>query len=169
MPEANSKLRTDRWTIGSIATTFGMDWRTVRNKIKDANIEPVGTDRGNAVYSISAVAKAVFAHAVITPTSSDFNPESFPPKERKEWYEGEKIRIALEEKSGQLVSLDEFRSEMARVLKEIAAALETLPDVIDRKCHLPPAAIDQMQKILDEQRDTIADRIEAATDNQQSD
>lgn len=92
-------------------------------------------------------------------TDDALDPERMPPKDRKDWYDGEKVRIALERERGQLVTLDEYRQEMARVLKEIAATLETLPDVLERKCSLAPDAVITMQGILDDIRTGLADRI----------
>ena len=165
MTIVHGTLQTRRWTIGAIADEFGMDWRTVRSRMRDANVEPAGTDRGKPVYALRDVAEAVFAKSVISAKSDDFDPETYPPKERKDWYEGEKIRIALEVQQGELVTLEDFRAELARVLKQIAATLETLPDAIDRKCHLSPDAIEQMQKLIDEQRLAIAERLEAPLDH----
>lgn len=87
------------------------------------------------------------------------NPEDMPPKARKDWYEGEKTRVALELQNGNLVTLDEYRKEMAAILKDVAAMLETLPDVLERKCGLHPDAVLVMQSVLDETRTALADKI----------
>ncbi len=74
------------------------------------------------------------------------------PKERKDWYEGEKVRVGLEVEKGNLITIDEYRAEMARILKQVAGTLETLPDVLERKCALSPDAVLRAQEEIDKER-----------------
>ena len=78
------------------------------------------------------------------------------PKERKDWYEGEKVRVGLEVEKGNLITLDEYRREMARILKKIATTLETLPDTLERQCALPPDVVSKMQDAIDRERALLA-------------
>ncbi len=80
------------------------------------------------------------------------SPENMPPKERRDWYEGEKVRVALELQSGNLLTLDDYRLELARILKQVANTLETLPDTLERKCALPPDALIAVQEEIDKER-----------------
>ena len=160
---ALSAVEITRWSVSALAREFGLDRRTVTERIRAANIHPIGTDRGNPVYAMADAARACFAvEALHTGGGDDLDPERLPPKERKDWYEGERLRITLEQQRKQLVTLDEYQDEMSRVLKDIAMTLETLPDVLERKCALSPDAVLTMQQLLDEQRTALADRIDAA-------
>lgn len=86
-------------------------------------------------------------------------PERLHPKDRKDWYDGEARRIAIARQMGELVTIDEYRDELAAVLKEVAACLETLPDVLERKCGLSPETVEMMQQTIDDQRAMLADRL----------
>lgn len=79
------------------------------------------------------------------------------PKERRDWYEGEKVRIELEVRKGNLITLDEYRGEMARILKQLAYWVETLPDALERKCALDPSVVNLLQAESDSERAALAD------------
>jgi len=84
------------------------------------------------------------------------DPEVLEPRARKDWYEGEKVRVALAVQNGDLVTVDEYRDELAGILKEVAATLETLPDVLERKCPMDGHTIIELQTILDRERAALA-------------
>lgn len=92
--------------------------------------------------------------------SNGFDPDGLAPKDRKDWYEGEKTRVFLEEKRRNLITLDEYRTEMARMLKHIAHAFEVLPDTLERKCALEPSVVIAMQTEIDALRAWLADVME---------
>lgn len=113
------------------------------------------------VFDLRDVAEWRYAGTSAHDPDEVTDPESMPPRDRKDWYDGEEKRIRVEKERGTLVSADIYREEMSRVLKEIAITLETLPDVLERKCNLSPDAVLIMQKILDDQRTQLANRIAA--------
>lgn len=90
---------------------------------------------------------------------NEVSPEDMHPKDRKDWYEGEKVRIALEVEKGNLITLDQYREEMARILKQVANTLETLPDSLERKCGISPSVVTQMVKEIDGERAALAERL----------
>jgi phage terminase Nu1 subunit (DNA packaging protein) len=94
----------------------------------------------------------------------NINPEDMSPKERRDWYEGEKVRVELEISKGNLITLDQYREELARILKQLANTLETLPDTLERKCALPPASISAMQAELDKERMALVARLEVSNE-----
>lgn len=149
----------DRWSISGIARVFSMDRRTVVDKIQAANIQPIGTNKGYPVYSLADVAKAIFASEVLIAGSAGFDPDKLPPRERRDWYEGEEKRIKIEKLRASLVSIDTYRAELADVLKAVSLTLETLPDVLERKCGLSPDAAETMGSVLDDARTQLADKI----------
>ena len=88
------------------------------------------------------------------------NPEDMTPKERKDWYEGEKVRVSLEIEKGNLITLDQYREELSRILKQIANTLEVLPDVLERKCALQTAVVSALQNELDKERAALVSKLE---------
>lgn len=112
-------------------------------------------DKGRPwVFDILEVARWRFGQAA-NPDETR-SPEDMSPKERKDWYEGEKVRVGLEVEKGNLITLDEYRKEMARILKQVATTLETLPDTLERQCALPPDVVSKMQDAIDRERAILA-------------
>lgn len=116
------------------------------------------------VFDLRAVAEWHYGRkskaATLGQDSPTTDPEFLHPKDRKDWYEGEKARVFLEEKKRNLITLDEYREEMARMLKHVAHAFETLPDVLERKCALDSRVIVSMQSEIDGVRSWLADSME---------
>lgn len=113
------------------------------------------------VFDLLALAEWRFGGKRIEP---DISPEDMTPKERRDWYEGEKVRIALEIDKGNLITLDQYREEMARILKQLANALETLPDTLERKCALSGVVVDAIQTEMDKERTALVLQLEGAAD-----
>lgn len=112
-------------------------------------------DKGRPwVFDLLEVSRWRFGQSPLP--DEDRNPEDMTPKERKDWYEGEKVRVGLEVEKGNLITLDEYRREMARILKKIATTLETLPDTLERQCALPPDVVSKMQDAIDRERALLA-------------
>ncbi|MBK8132658.1 MAG: DUF1441 family protein [Gammaproteobacteria bacterium] len=59
-----------------------------------------------------------------------------------------------------MITLDQYREEMARILKQLANALETLPDTLDRKCTLPGGVVDAIQVEMDKERTSLVLQLE---------
>jgi hypothetical protein len=148
-----------RWSVSKLAREFNTTRQNLADKIKRANVQPTGTENGNSVYALADVAAIFFADQIVVAGSANFDPDKLPPTDRKAWYESEKVRLHVEREQGQLVTLDEYQEELARVFKELANFLETLPDTLERKCTLQPVVVETMQKLIDEQREMLATRI----------
>jgi phage terminase Nu1 subunit (DNA packaging protein) len=138
-----------------LAAWFGVSVPTVDSWLRRGCPYSQRGDKGNPwVFDLMEVARWRFGH-VATP-GDDRSPEDLSPKERKDWYEGEKVRVGLEVEKGNLITLDEYRTEMARILKRVATTLETLPDTLERKCALAPEIVAKMQDELDKERSLLA-------------
>lgn len=67
------------------------------------------------------------------------NPDDMSPRDRRYWYEGEKIKREVEERMRNLITAEEYRAEKARILGHLIPFAEALPD---RLAHmLPPDAL----------------------------
>ncbi|MBT8085958.1 MAG: DUF1441 family protein [Woeseia sp.] len=80
------------------------------------------------------------------------NPEEMEPRDRKDWYEGESKRIAIERESGQLRHIDEFRAMLASILKTLAQVMETAQDTLEREHSIPPDVSERVQNAMDDLR-----------------
>jgi phage terminase Nu1 subunit (DNA packaging protein) len=77
------------------------------------------------------------------------DPEAMSPLDRRDWYEGERVREKIEELRANLISRDEFDAEKSRIQSAIAGCLDRLPDRLITACKLPPAASATLREMLD--------------------
>lgn len=84
------------------------------------------------------------------------DPEAMPPRDRRHWYEGEAVRIQLEELRANLITRVEYDAEKTRILSVIAECLVRLPDRLEVACELPPAASAVLRATLDRERAAMA-------------
>ena len=87
------------------------------------------------------------------------DPEKLDPKARLDWYRGSTERDKWLERRKELVQVSDYERELGAVLKRVAMALETLPDVVERETGLPGAAIEVVQGVADRLREEIYQRV----------
>ncbi len=85
--------------------------------------------------------------------------EALEPQERKAWYQSERERLKFEQEIGELLPAADVAREFAAMAKMVIQVLETLPDILERDCALPPIAIGRVQRSIDDLRDQLADRV----------
>ncbi len=84
------------------------------------------------------------------------NPDELRPKDRRDWYEGEKARVEVENRKADLISREEYHAERARIISVLAECLSRLPDKLATACELPPAASAALRETLDRERAVLA-------------
>lgn len=80
------------------------------------------------------------------------NPDELRPKDRRDWYEGEKSRVEVEKRKADLINREEYHAERARIISVITECLSRLPDKLTTACELPPAASAVLRETLDRER-----------------
>ena len=71
--------------------------------------------------------------------------------------------IELKKAQGEYLSRTAFREACATLLAEVAQALRSIPDQLERKHALPPAAVQSVEKTIDEALATLAGGLELFT------
>ena len=84
------------------------------------------------------------------------DPDKLSPKDRRDWYEGEKSRVEVEKRKADLITRDEYHAERARILSVLAECLTRLPSRLEVACELPPAASAALRETLDRERAALA-------------
>lgn len=140
------------WSVSRIAEAFGMDRRTVAKRLQEGGVAPAGTKRGNPVYALEDVGPALFAEAKQIAGGMDL--DKFPDA-RKSWYQSENERLKFEKEIRQLIPADEFARELSILAKTAAAALDSLPDILERDAGLSPEAIERAQITIDAAREQM--------------
>lgn len=142
------------WSISRIAEAIQKDRRTVAKLIQEAGIPPAGTRRGNPVYALGDVFDAL-DRGSRPPVAGGIDVNELLPQDRKAWFQSENERIKLEKELRHLVPDHEMAREMSRFAKNIAAALESLPDVLERDAGIEGEALDVVQRVADEFREQM--------------
>ncbi|WP_313683794.1 DUF1441 family protein [Pantoea sp.] len=157
------------WSVAKIAEAFGMDRKTVRKRLIDANITAADTVRGNPVYALKDVGPALFVSEEFNDPDSRHDPSLMDPKSRKDWFQSENERVKLESTLKQLVPADEVHREMAMMAKSVLQVLDTWPDRLERDRGWLPEQIAEAQEIIDEMRDALAGKVNSAGEEEDSD
>lgn len=118
---------------------------TVRKRL--SAIQPTGYRQGNPVYSLSDAGPALFGVQATSEGAPD--PDMMDPSDRDRWFASEKRRLEMEQLVGTLVPYDQVAATFAESFKRVAAALDTMTDVIEREVGLSPEQVGEMQKIID--------------------
>ena len=84
------------------------------------------------------------------------DPEKLKPKDRRDWYEGARVKEKVEELRANLITRDEFDAERARILSVITECLDQLTDKLTVACELPPAATAVLRGELEKARAMLA-------------
>lgn len=80
------------------------------------------------------------------------DPDELKPKDRRDWYEGERVREKVAELQANLITRDEFDAERTRILSVITECLDQLTDKLTTACELSPAAAAVLRATLDKER-----------------
>ena len=93
--------------------------------------------------------------------------DSLSPVERRAFWQAENERLKYERDTGELVPAFEVAQEMSFLAKAVVQSLDTLPDILERDCGLPPAALMRVQQVIDDLRDQMAQQIQQNNDDQE--
>jgi len=145
------------WSVFKIAEAFGLHRDTVKKRLIAANIPVAATIRGNPVYALQHVGPALFG-AKFEGAESVQDPSQMEPKERKDWFQSENERIKLEKEQRKLIPVDEVVIVYSAMRKAVVQVLETIPDILERDCALPPQAVGIVQQSIDDLRYTLQEK-----------
>lgn len=164
MAATTAQPERSRWSISRLAVEFGMDRRTISALVE--GVQPAGTERGNAVYSLRDVAVPISKWLqgqpgqVTLASGEEVDPKSLPPRERDWFYSSEKSRIAAEREARLLCQSFAVEQELRKLAAPVAQMLETLPDLLERDAGLAPEQIALVREIVDAERNRCAEAAE---------
>ena len=147
-----------RLSLSALSREFGFHRDTIKKRLAQAGVRPDGERNGNPVYRLRDAAPVVLDTYSTAGRVED--PDLLTPTDRKAWYQSEKDRVALEKEQGVLVPREEVREQLAIVIKIAAQMLETLPDILERDCRLPPDMVDMVERRIDQARADWAEALE---------
>ena len=86
-------------------------------------------------------------------------------KARKETALAGLNELDLKVKSGQYLPRDAYQQATATLLAMLSQGLRSLPDTLERKCNLPPEALEMVEAVIDESLLSIADTLALFTES----
>ena len=127
--------------INQLAGITNVHRQTVAARLK--NVEPApGSNSKLKLYLVTDILAELMIPTVST------NLEDMPPADRLAHWKAENERIKFEQDT-----------EFSVMAKAVVMVLETLPDVLERDCALPPAAVSRVQSVIDDLRDQMAQKV----------
>lgn len=138
--------------INQLAGITGVHRQTVAARLKNVDPAP-GSNAKLKLFSVTDVLTEL-----MTPTVSGDVAEMTPSDRLAHW-KAENERLSFEQSMGQLIPAEDVAREFSVMAKAVVQVLETLPDVLERDCALPPSAVMRVQNIIDDLRDQIAQKV----------
>ena len=146
--------------INQIAELVGMHRQTVSQRV--AGLTPaIGSNSKLKLYALSDLIKIGLAEKMTADV------DSLSPVERRAFWQAENESLKYERDTGELVPAFEVAQEMSFLAKAVVQSLDTLPDILERDCGLPPAALMRVQQVIDDLRDQMAQQIQQNSDDQE--
>ncbi|THA16152.1 DUF1441 family protein [Rodentibacter pneumotropicus] len=138
--------------INQISEVAGMHRQTASNRL--SRFTPAsGSNAKNKLYFVRDL---IIAALEEQPEKMSKDVDELPPMERRAWFQSENERLRFEQAIGELVQAFEVAQEMSALAKYVVQKLETLPDILERDCGLPPNALIRVQQEIDDLRDQMA-------------
>ncbi|EDK06903.1 DUF1441 family protein [Haemophilus influenzae] len=149
-----------KFNINQIAELVGMHRQTVSQRV--AGLTPaIGSNSKLKLYALSDLIKIGLAEKMTADV------DSLSPVERRAFWQAENERLKYERDTGELVPAFEVAQEMSFLAKAVVQSLDTLPDILERDCGLPPAALMRVQQVIDDLRDQMTQQIQQNNDDQE--
>ena len=146
-----------QYNISQIAEMFGFNRDTVRKRLKSAAVKPSGREGNADLYLLSEAGPAVFGGTGSTVDPAD--PNLLKPMDRKAHWQAKNEEHKYLLSTGEAVLREEAQIEMAFMAKIFIVFAETLPDLLERDCGLPPTAVSLVQAKMDDYRNTLFEQV----------
>lgn len=89
----------------------------------------------------------------------DVDPDNMPPQNRKAWFEGEKIRRALQVQDRELISMEEVETVVAVAFSAISQGMRSLPDNVERRTGCEPEVVVAIETAIEAEMAALADKL----------
>lgn len=144
--------------INQLAAITDLHRQTISSRLR--NLQPAdGSNAKLKLYTLTDILTELFTRNA-DPQNIDI--DSLTPQDRKAWFQSENERLRYEKEAGQLLPAPEVARQFAEMAKAVVQVLETLPDILERDCGLPPASVEMVQDKIDDLRNVISGRVREA-------
>lgn len=134
-------------TVTQLAGEISSTRETITKRIADANLQPSGRRGAHPVYRLKDLLTAVNQT-----TDGQRDPDKLPPFERHAHYKALREKLDYDREFGILIPAADVERSNAVIIKSVAKAYDTLPDVLERDCGLAPSVMAVVERHLDAAR-----------------
>jgi phage terminase Nu1 subunit (DNA packaging protein) len=146
-------------SLSALSREFGIARETVKKRLMSSGVTSSGREKGNDVYRLGAAARAIVA-ADYGGQGAEVDPDNMAPRERLDHYKALNEQAKFEEASGQLVQHEDHAEVIADLGKLLIQAIETLPDILERRCRLSADSLAEIERVTDDARVQVAEQLE---------
>ena len=150
-------------SLSTLAREFGMARETISKRLLAAGIQPSGRNRGNDVYRVGAAARAIVAADYGGATGPVIDPDTLGPKDQADYWKGKNEKLKFERDSGLAIEKPEHDAVVFELGGVLVSAMESIPDLLERRCHLEPEQLDSIEEAINQARERIAEQLEEYT------
>lgn len=130
--ETSIILATGEVTFAQAAKLFETDPKTLPQRCR--RIRAVGKRKGYSVYKISDIASCIIKpNYEIEPYIRQMSPQELPPLLLKEFWNGQKARLAFEKENGNLWPTEDVVELVAVLQKALQQSIMLMTDDVDRE------------------------------------
>lgn len=144
------------WSMSALAEEYSIDRRTVAKLLE--GVESCGSHRNHPTYKLKAATIPIVKYIVgaqSTTGAATVDPNTLPPKDRKDWYDSELKRIQHDKVTGELIPAELIANADAAKNKKIALSLDTMADVLERDVDLTSEQVQAVNRIIDSIRNDL--------------
>ncbi|MED7790441.1 DUF1441 family protein [Klebsiella aerogenes] len=159
----DNELKNLRLNINQLAAMTDLHRQTIAGRLSQVPLAP-GSNPKLKLYSVLDILTVLLTR---TADPSQQKVDDYLPQDRKAWFQSERERLKFEQETAVLIPASDVSREYSAIAKAVVQVLETLPDILERDCGLPPAAVSRVQEVIDDLRDQMAQRVfDADTDDE---
>lgn len=151
----DKELETVRLNINQLAAITDLHRQTVATRLKNVPTA-AGSNSRLKLYSIQDLLSELMKTGAVGEV------DDMTPPDRKAWFQSERERLKFQQEVGELIPASDVIREFSAMAKAVIQVLETLPDILERDCALTPTAVSRVQSIIDDLRDSIAQKVTEA-------
>lgn len=150
-------------SISQLSDIFERDRRTVTKYIHDAGVRPCATRNGNPIYRLRDVAGYLceINPDFIEERIRNLNPQDLPPLLSKEFWNGQRSRLAFLREEGDLWETTQVQSLLGIWVKNFITSVRQVQDAIDRREILS----DQQREVLVQELDGLVSMTRESLEN----
>ena len=149
------------WGAAEFGGAVGVEGATISKRLRAARISPASVN-GHLKYHLKDLIDATYLRDAAGAT----DPDKLNSYQRKAFFDSELNRLALEQKAGRLVPVEDLERRVAEVFKDVARFRDTIGDRLERDGVLSGASLERFeahfQAAMGELADVVSGKSEAA-------